>query len=83
MRNASSPSYILEFELIVNQAEASLIDKKLNIHRLVYNELLDEALKRLRQLRNLSEYWLILKNNDLTKTEKKKNKIINNLTKRV
>lgn len=81
MPNASSPSYILEFELIVNQAEASLIDKKLNIHRLVYNELLGEALKRLRQLQNLSEYWLTLKNNELTKIEK--NKIINNLTKRV
>lgn len=80
-RKTTSPSYVLEFELIVNKAEAKLLDKKLQIHRYVYNELLGQALKRLHELQHLSEYWLTLKNDKLTKAEK--SKIINELTRRV
>ena len=62
VRKDTSPSYVLEFELIVNKAEAKLLDKKLQIHRYVYNELLGQALKRIHELQHLSEYWLTLKN---------------------
>lgn len=54
-------SFVLERELFLNVAEKSIIKKRLNIARQIYNACLGEALKRLHKVQIDEEYRTLLK----------------------
>lgn len=60
MAKKSTPSFVLELELYVNQQERSELYKKLNIARQIYNACLGETLKRLHKIQNDKNYALLL-----------------------
>ncbi len=60
MAKATTPSFVLELELLVSSHERKTLYKKLNIGRQVYNACLGEALKRLHKIQHDRAYGLLL-----------------------
>ena len=60
MAKAKTASFVLELELVLNPHERSILKKKLNISRQIYNACLGEALKRLHKIQADKDYRLIL-----------------------
>ena len=60
MAKATTPSFVLELELLTLPHERKTLSKKLNIGRQVYNACLGEALKRLHKIQHDKAYGLLL-----------------------
>ena len=60
MAKATTPSFVLELELLTTPQERKTLYKKLNIGRQVYNACLGEALKRLHKIQHDKAYGLLL-----------------------
>lgn len=60
MAKETTPSFVLELELMVNPHERKVLNKKLNIGRQIYNACLGQALKRLRAVLSDKSYKSLL-----------------------
>lgn len=60
MTRVTTPSFVLELELLTSPQERKTLCKKLNIGRQVYNACLGEALKRLHKIQHDKAYGLLL-----------------------
>ena len=80
MSKCNSSSYVVEYELAFdNKNPASILDKLEKIAKAIYNDCLNECLKRYHKLINDKEYQELLKEYKTSDNKKEINKQLNNI----